>query len=185
MPVTVTTWDKCGLIAELAARVNNGAQFGRTRLQKLVYLLGELFNVPTGHDFSFYTYGPYSSDLMGDLHYASALGALKVVVAERGYQISPGEKSEMYRDMAREYLTRIKPQLDDLFRDFSHFSAKELELRSTIVYAHRFALRARRPLSAEGLVKQVHDIKPHFSQDEIGQACKELEEKGFVGELAS
>lgn len=179
----VTTWEKIGLIVELASRVENPSQFGRTRLQKLVYLLRELYQVPTGHDFSFYTYGPYSSDLMGDLDYASALGAVKVDVGDRGYQISPGEKSETYRQLAAEYLGVFKPQIDQLMQHFGHFSAKELELRATIVYAHRYALRAGRERSSEELIGQVHDVKPYFSREEIAQAYQELEHKGFVHDL--
>ena len=46
-------------------------QFGRTVLQKLVYLLHVLYGVNPGYDFELYTYGPFSSQLLSDLDVVS------------------------------------------------------------------------------------------------------------------
>lgn len=48
-------------------------------------------------------------------------------------------------------------------------NARELELRSTIIYVSR-----EEPLEEEDLLNRVKEIKPHFSVAEIDSAYKEL-----------
>lgn len=42
-------------------------QFGKTVLQKLVYLLTTIYVVPTGYEHTLYTYGPFSAELASDV----------------------------------------------------------------------------------------------------------------------
>jgi hypothetical protein len=62
-----------------------------------------------------------------------------------------------------------------LVADFGGFTAKDLELRSTIVYLWK-------PGQARAeLVKRVHEVKPHFTENQTDSAIHELETKGYVG----
>ena len=63
--------------------------------------------------------------------------------------------------------------------DFGRFNAKELELRSTIVYLSA-PNQARKDL-----INRVHEVKPHFSHAQIESAIAELEKKGYLAELAA
>jgi uncharacterized protein YwgA len=68
-------YDRYALIAELAHRSDS---LGRTSLQKKIYLLQTLFYVNLGYDFTLYTYGPFTSEILSDLDVAEAMGAVRV-----------------------------------------------------------------------------------------------------------
>jgi uncharacterized protein YwgA len=53
---------------------------GKTKLQKMFFLLNEEEKICTGHDFAKYTYGPYSSELSNDL---DALKQLELIGIEK------------------------------------------------------------------------------------------------------
>ena len=72
-------WHRYALIAELTQRLEGkSSQFGKTSLQKMIYLLQELSGVTTNYQFSLYTHGPFTGQLLGDLDLVEALGAVRV-----------------------------------------------------------------------------------------------------------
>jgi hypothetical protein len=96
-----------------------------------------------------------------------------------GYEIRPGSASSELRSRGEAFLADIGPKLDQLVAGFGGFTAKDLELRSTIVY-----------LSDPGqpradLINRVHEVTPHFSSAQIDGAITELEKKGYVGPAAT
>lgn len=64
--------------------------------------------------------------------------------------------------------------------DFGSMKARDLELRSTIVFVDRAAQREKRNLTRKEFIQEVHSIKPHFPEVEIESAVAELEGKGYV-----
>jgi uncharacterized protein YwgA len=78
-----TPWNDYGLVAHFAKRLGGGHNLGKTKLQKLVYLLRELKGVRVGYDFRFYNYGPYSDSLSGDLGYLQSLDAQSILFGHR------------------------------------------------------------------------------------------------------
>ena len=64
--------------------------------------------------------------------------------------------------------------------EFGGMSAKELELRATLVFAERDARRRGKGMNAAGLVDVVHEIKPHFTKDQIRMALDELRRRRYV-----
>jgi len=72
-------WHRYALIAELTQRLEGkSSQFGKTSLQKIIYLLQELSGVTTNYQFSLYTHGPFTGQILGDLDLVEALGAVRV-----------------------------------------------------------------------------------------------------------
>lgn len=175
-------WQRYGLIIELADRMHSNAPFGKTALQKLVYFLQELHHVDCDYDFTLYTYGPFSSQLLADLDSVHAMGAVEVEydLATGGYSIKPGPKSETIKKKARHFLQQYAADIEDVVRRFGRLSAKSLELRATLIYADRDVRSSGKAQSAEELVRVVHDLKPHFDDDTIFNAYRELNEGGFV-----
>ncbi|MGQ0663831.1 MAG: hypothetical protein ACT4P2_09630, partial [Pseudomonadota bacterium] len=51
-------------------------------MQKLVYLIQEIGGVPAGYRYAFYTYGPYSRDLEGDLGIVQSLKGIAIIYDE-------------------------------------------------------------------------------------------------------
>jgi hypothetical protein len=151
----------------------------------MVYLFQEVYKENFGYDFGLYTYGPFSSQLLQDLDLVEHVGGVKIypmVSGTGGYSIVPGERGEILREKARDFLTKptVAGKIENLVQEFGGFWAKELELRSTIVYVERVMKRERVFLTREELAKVVRGIKPKFSKEEISQAISELERKAFI-----
>ena len=182
-------WNRLGLIAELADRFHGvSPQFGKTALEKMAYFLQELYGIGIGYDFSLYTYGPFTSQLLHDLDFAEALGAVRVECVNSeigGYTISAAPTASIVMGRAREFLGRqdVQAAITRLVEDFGGYSAKDLELRSTIVYIDRDALRRGCALNRDALADMVRDIKPYFSVGEILGAINELMVKGHFRNL--
>lgn len=169
--------DRYALIAEVIRRFEKAHyRLGKTALQKIVFLLQRSCGVDVGYSYTLYTYGPFCADLARDLDVVEAFGAAQVSydLSFGGYQIHPGPANEEVRNYAAVFLQSISGNLDKLVADFGGLSAKELELRSTLVYLMKPSL------SREELVQQVRDVKPHFSPDLIATALQEIEAKGYV-----
>ena len=177
-------WEQYGLIVELTRRLHKKRpQLGKTALQKLVYLLQDAYGVKCGYDFSLYTYGPFTSELLHDLDVVESVGGVSVTPVRTdtgGYQIDPGESAQLISDEAQEFLTAHRDAIDELINVYGHYSARELEIRATTVYVAREMKRDEKSLSFVGLVKRVHDIKPYFPVSEIKSVVEELQEKEHV-----
>ena len=75
----VTPHERQAMITDLSFRLEEvSPQFGKTVLMKLLYLLQEVYKAPLGYRFSFYTYGPYSPEVIQDLDYTRVRGGVNV-----------------------------------------------------------------------------------------------------------
>jgi len=64
--------------------------------------------------------------------------------------------------------------------EFAGYSARGLELRSTVVFVYRHAEIRKSGSGRRKVVKLVKDIKPRFSTEEIEEAVAELEKKEHI-----
>jgi len=180
-------WRKYALIAELAKRLDSvSSQFGKTALQKLIFLLQEVHMVDLGYDFKLYSYGPFDSQLLGDLDLIENWGCVSVQPVNTmlgGYQISPTDKVDSIRHKAASFLDSpaTKKAIDDLVSNYGRMTAKDLELRATIVYVERNLRRKGVSPDRDKVCRLVGEIKSKFTSQEIGQAVDELNEKGHIG----
>lgn len=169
-------YQRYALISEVARRAGSK---GRTALEKYLYLLQSALGSEPLYDFTMYTYGPFSSQILGDLDTAEAMGAVQVSRTNYGYAITPGPEARRITQLASAFLEPLRSNLDKLFNDFGRFNAKELELRSTIIYAYQELANSVRPLN--DLAETVQEIKPGFSRAEINEAIVELTKLGYIG----
>ena len=173
-------WHRYALIAELAKRLHDvRSQFGKTALQKLIYFLQEIYGVDSGYDFELYSYGPFTSQLLGDLDLVEHFGCITVhsVLSNLGgYEIRPTCKADSLREKASEFLSdpKTKAALDSLVATYGGMTAKSLELRATIVYAERDMHRKEKPAIKNDICRLVGQIKPKFTAIEIEKAVEEL-----------
>ena len=71
-------WERYGIISYLAREMERfDVQFGKTSLQKIIYILQETYDVRIGYSYILYNYGPFSAGLANDLDYVAALKGLK------------------------------------------------------------------------------------------------------------
>jgi uncharacterized protein len=176
--------EKFGLIVTLAQRIQGkNSRFGKTALQKLVYLAQETQGVPSGYQFTFYNHGPFSSELAGDLSYLDSLGVVNVSYVDNGWGgfiIKAGPEAEETLDHAKEFVGPNNVSINRVVSDFGTMTAKELELSATIVFVASDFRRRGHDVNGDALVTQVHDLKPQFSEREISAAIQELKAKGYI-----
>ncbi|HBW34799.1 hypothetical protein [Desulfosporosinus sp. BICA1-9] len=170
-------WEKYGVIVEIARRIQEvSPQFGKTVLQKLVYLLTTIYVVPTGYEHTLYTYGPFSAELASDVETVSAMEGVHITHgAKSGYEINPGNNADWVCSKSKEFINVNSDKIDCMIRDFGFFSAKELELRSTLIF-----LTKSEKLPREKLKHQLTDLKPYFTEEEVYSAIDELIGNGFI-----
>jgi uncharacterized protein YwgA len=174
------TWKKYALISEIVLRFSNMKYpVGKTALQKMIFILEKCFDVEVDYTYTLYTYGPYCADVARDLDILESAGVVAGLhdpTFER-HEIQPGESNRDTREQCETFLNAIEPKLDSLISDFGAFSAKELELHSTLIYL------AKPGLARDELIQQVHDVKPHLTPQTIENALHGLEQAGYVGRL--
>ena len=172
---------RVALIASLA-QINPGK--GRTALMKLCYFLQTLRRAPLEYHFTLYSYGPFDSDVLADLDTAEALGAVQASVSYYpggyGYEIRPAGQCESAKQLAAGFLNRHETDIDWVIAEFGGLDAADLELTSTIVYIDREALSAQERLQNEALVQRVRDVKPHFTEEQVRDQVRDLNEKNIL-----
>lgn len=174
--------DQFALIALLANQVGGtGRRLGKKALQKNVHLIQELGGVDAGYRFSFYTYGPYSTGLAGDLDVVAAMGGAKVTynASDNHYLIEPGAAADHMIAKGQGFIDKNRAAIDRVLRTFGDRLAKDLELVSTIAYLRRHAPSGEFDSDAK-LCAHVKALKPKYSENEIAMAIGEV--KSFLAE---
>ena len=166
----------------LATRLEErNPQFGKTVFMKLTYLLQEVYKLPLGYRFTLYTYGPYASEVLSDLDRSDLRGGVEVTYEEDelGFRIKAGPRAEHilaeYAEIASPYETDIY----DLVGKFGHLRAKDLELRTTVVYVWGMT-GAPDETSIDDVANLVKELKPHFQDSEIQAAIRDLFSKRTI-----
>lgn len=179
-------WKRYALIIELAKRLDNiNPQFGKTALQKLVFFLQEIYGIKCGYDFELYSYGPFDSQLLGDLDLVRHWGGVTVSRVNNsfgGYRIRPSEKGDAIVVKAKEFIDDPKTEkaLDDLVLTYGSMTARDLELRATTVYVERGLRKKGELRSKEKICSLVSQIKPKFDSQEIEQAVSDLRLRNHI-----
>ncbi len=170
-------WERYGLIVELARRLEAvSPQFGKTALQKLVYILDASFGVRLDYEFTLYTYGPYSQELASDLEIVASIGGVELMARANGVHIRTGKCVESIVQRSESFTSEYVEVLDELVRTFGSFSATDLELRATLIFVSQHELLFTR----EELMGELTAIKPHFEAPEVFSAIDELTRSGHI-----
>ena len=163
-------------------RLSEGLQgnLGRTSLMKLCYFLQSVRGVPPGYDFSLYSYGPFDSDVLSDLQLAENVNVLQAEIeyypGGYKYNITPSEKSEKAKELAKDFLSKYKRDIEWVTQLFGNMSAGDLELLSTTLFVYNQS----KPRHVGDLVERVNSIKPHFSPEQIASRIDWLRSQGLL-----
>ncbi len=178
--MTGTPWHHYGLIVRIAQRLDQ-APLGRTKLQKLVFLMQELKGLPSQYRFHFYTYGPYSSSLTGDASYLDAIGGLRIHASAngQGYELTPGPEAPAFLAKAEAFFAEHGNAIDTIITQFGSRTAQALELIATLVYVMHYDRRCP-PGDRAFLIGKVKELKPKFSDGEVSAALDELQGYGYL-----
>jgi uncharacterized protein YwgA len=158
--------ERTSIIGEIA-RQKQG-QLGKTAVMKLLHLLQDGLNVPLGYRFTLYNYGPYDSNVMSDIEFAESLDRVTVDYQgpDQGYRINAGDKAGVLPN-------GVKAKLTKLMAYFGAMNARELELRSTLLFLSR-------DFVGDQLIERLRDLKPKYSDGEVRAAVTELQQKKFI-----
>ena len=161
--------ERTAVIGEIARRKRTG-QLGKTAMMKLLHLLQDGLKVPLGYRFTLYNYGPYATEVMSDIDFAQSLGQVSVAYGgpDQGYRI---EAVPCAGNTPK--LDEMKAKLDSLMDLFGGMSARELELRFTLLFLSRAFERDR-------LINRLRELKPKYSDQETREALEELQRKSVV-----
>lgn len=174
---------RLALLPVLAERAPAG-HIGRTALMKYMYFLQAVRGVPLGYSFSMYSYGPFDSAVLADLSSGETLNIVDVTPVEfsggYGYRIRSGGRAEVAKNNAAQFLSKYSKDLDWLFSTFGNLNSAELELASTIVYVDRELLELRQHAPIDVVTQRVHDIKPHFTREQVRNFVEGLIDEGVL-----
>jgi uncharacterized protein YwgA len=185
-----TNWNRLGLITDLSERMaQKPGEFGRTSLMKLIYFLQAVKGVPLGYNFTLYSYGPFDSSVLDDVSYATSLEAVKETVISYpngyGYDIKPEEKASQIKAKAQDFLKEHKDSIEWVVEEFSKYSAADLELIGTIIYADQELLRKKMQSDLSDFISRVRKIKPHFTVEQIKRRTQQLLKNGLLHTITS
>ena len=163
-----------GLIAFFAQQVGPTNHFGRKALQKLVHIATDFVGVPTGYQFSFYTYGPYSQALASDLELAEQLLG---IVSKRdetsgAFDIKAGPLANKLIEISHSQLSNQMTNLNWTVENFGKLTAKSLELYSTLIFLRNN--NSSYDSQPQDLFSQVIKLKPKYDINEIEVSYKKL-----------
>ena len=165
MSASTITTNRLATLAQLAE--TSPTALGRTALMKLCYFMQTLQGIPLGYEFTLYSYGPFDSEVLSDLHTAESLSILQSSVSHfsggYSYQIEASDNADQAIQHGKDFITQHKTKINWIVSKFASRSASELELLSTIVFVDR----QDKVVSKSDLVKLVKAIKPQFSETEI------------------
>lgn len=167
------TYRRAALISELIDRMNQkGSWAGETHVQKAVFMLQDLFGVPTEYQFQIYKYGPFSFDLRHDLVEYRAKGLLKLTPNPYPYgpSLHPAELSETMRSRFPKMLSKWSGAVDFVTDYLGNKKVSQLERLSTALFLLR-----EDGLEVDDLhiAKRLHELKPHVSLEDAERAAEE------------
>ncbi len=161
---------------------------GKTAMMKYLFLLQEVYDAPLNYDFQIYTYGPYSNEVMGDIDLANYCGAISMKTYTHstgvGYELMPTENTEQLIQEEKEFIDTQEESINEIMKIFGGKNAKSLELISTIIYLYKQYVKNNWNASSDDIATKVHEIKPHFTKQEIIQELVSLKHLGVLKRVA-
>jgi hypothetical protein len=164
--------------------VSKAPGIGRTALMKCLFFLTAVKKVPLGYNFRLYTYGPFDADVLGDVQYAEALGAIVSTIAHYpggyAYEYKPGPQRDEIEQCSAKIFFQHSESIDWVVRTFASRSAVDLEMASTLVYVDREQADRKATISIADLARKVRDIKPHLAIKAIEREAQNLKDTGLL-----
>jgi len=170
-----------GLLADLAQRSErNALNLGKAKIQKLVFLLNELYKLETGYKFKFFSSGPFSAELAGDIDYLGKIDILKLgeVKGGDGYQISLGAKAKEVIDIVKSDLEPMEKDIEKMLSEFGDLSPTDLDLITTLVYVSKYDPGFHGQM--DRLVEKTKELKPKVQSSTIEETIGRLSSKGHL-----
>jgi uncharacterized protein YwgA len=156
------------LIKECRARK---AFCGETMVQKSVFVLQELLDVPLKFDFALYIYGPFSFELQQHLWSMMADDMLVVRPMEYGSTFETGEQVAYLEKHNAAPIQQHRGAIDFVLERLAGRGVKQLERLATALYFTKTSGET----SVDGRAAMIREVKPHITADEARKAVEEVD----------
>ena len=171
----------CDLINRMRAA---GSWAGETHIQKAVFLLQDLLEVPTEYPFILYKHGPYSFDLCDDLTSFCADGMLDLQIQAPPYgpRYAATALGDKVREEYPETLAKHKCALQRAADAIGDKTVGEVERLATALYVTKRA-KDRHDESVQSRAEHLNRLKPHVSVEVAVKAVEEID--ALIDELGT
>lgn len=146
---------------------------GETHLQKSVYFLQTMLNVPLGFEYIFYKHGPFSFELRDEL--AAMRGNLLLTLEGKdpyGPSFAAGPAYDALKDQFEKTWEEYSDQLRFVAEKISQRDVTSLERLATALYVTQ-EMHNREP---ESRAIEVTKLKSHISLDNARSAIDEVDQ---------
>jgi hypothetical protein len=160
------------VIAELVEKLReHGSWCGETHVQKAMYFVQDLTDVPSGFEFILYKHGPFSFDLRDEITAmrADLLLELEVRSPNYGPSLKTTETARRWCRRHQDSVNRARPAVEFVAAHFGERNVADLERLGTALYVLRKLGDARDPGE---LARHIVELKPHV---ELSQAREAVE----------
>jgi uncharacterized protein YwgA len=163
---------RAAIVSSLAeALLKNGSWCGETHLQKSVYLLQVLCNVPSDFDFVLYKHGPFSFDLSSELMSMRADGLLDVLEQyPYGPKLVPTPAAAAIQKRLSKTMKKYSQSVLFIAAQVGSKTVADLEKLATALYVER----EQKIADIHECAQQIHGLKPHISADAARAAIDDL-----------
>ena len=146
---------------------------GETHVQKAVYFLQSLFDIPTEFEFVLYKHGPFSFDLRDELTSlrADELVALEVQLPY-GPRMITTERGKYIQQHRSKTLAKWEDAIEFVARKLGRKDVVELERLATALFVTK---RAENGTSVEERTVELTRLKSHINVDTATNAIRELD----------
>jgi hypothetical protein len=161
------------IVSLVDALRENGSWCGETNIQKSVYFLKEVADVPLDYSFVLYKYGPYSFDLTEDLTALRADDVLELKATDPKYGPSfwPGRMVEFVKAQYPKTIAAYAPQVEFVAVKLGSKTVTDLERLATSLYVRRKIEDG----SEQQWATRMHELKPHILIKDAKVAIKEVD----------
>ena len=161
------------LITKLVERLRyQDSWCGETHVQKAVYFLQHLMDVPLGFPFTLYKHGPFSFELRDEL---TALRADNLLTLEHDPRYSPRiastQQSKYIQGRFPRTLAIYDSRIAFIARRLGPKGVVQLERLGTALYVNLEV--ERRPAQR---IRRIMTLKPHIAEHEASCAVREVDE---------
>jgi len=153
-----------------------GSWCGETHLQKSVYFVKELSNVPLEFDFILYKHGPFSFDLRDELTAMRADGLLNLHVQPYPYGASliPTESSKKITAKYLRTVSNFQDRIEFVADRLGNKGVAQLEQLATALYVTKKEATATKSIGDRA--KRLHELKPHVSMEDARVAVEDVDQ---------
>jgi hypothetical protein len=165
---------KAAILSSLTQQLlKNGSWCGETHIQKSMYLLQELCDVPTGFEFILYKHGPFSFDLRDELMSMRADGLLTMVEQyPYGPKLVPTQAAVRVQGRFPKTMNKYASSTAFVAASVGAKTVADLEKLATALFVEReYGMGAG---DTEGWACRIHALKPHVSVNAARATVQEL-----------